>query len=109
MSRASKLTLAATGLGTAGIVYFVHWAQENDRAVRTGSLLSVDDILMIYSVTQAMHKGVERDMEKQRIRQERQAEFELQKRLEQEYLKLQTVHSTTDGTETAGQTTSTGS
>lgn len=32
MSRASKLTLAATGLGTAGIVYFVHWAQENDRA-----------------------------------------------------------------------------
>jgi hypothetical protein len=33
MSRASKLTLAATGLGTAGIVYFVHWAQENDRAV----------------------------------------------------------------------------
>ena len=33
MSRASKLTLAATGLGTAGIVYFVHWAQEADRAV----------------------------------------------------------------------------
>ncbi|CAI7649139.1 hypothetical protein N7533_003454 [Penicillium manginii] len=76
MSRASKLTLAATGLGTAGIVYFVHWAQENDRA--------------------AMHRGVERDMEKQRVRQERQAEFELQKALEKEYLKLQTVHSTTD-------------
>jgi protein PET117 len=56
-----------------------------------------------------MHRGVERDMEKQRIRQERQAEFELQKRLEQEYLKLQTVHSTTDGTDTAGQSTSTGS
>ena len=37
MSRASKLTLAATGLGTAGIIYFVHWAQENDRAVRIGS------------------------------------------------------------------------
>lgn len=43
-----------------------------------------------------MHRGVERDMEKQRIRRERQAEFELQKALEQEYLKLQTVHSTTD-------------
>jgi len=43
-----------------------------------------------------MHKGVERDMEKQRIRKERQADFEMQKRLEQEYLKLQTVHSTTD-------------
>lgn len=38
-----------------------------------------------------MHKGVERDMEKQRIRHERQAEFEMQKRLEEEYLKLQTV------------------
>jgi hypothetical protein len=33
MSRASKLTLAVTGMGTAGIVYFVHWAQEQDRAV----------------------------------------------------------------------------
>lgn len=34
MSRASKLTLAATGLGTAGIVYFVHWSQEQEKAVR---------------------------------------------------------------------------
>ena len=38
-----------------------------------------------------MHKGVERDMEKQRLRQERQADFELQKRLEEEYRKMQTV------------------
>lgn len=38
-----------------------------------------------------MHRGVERDMEKQRIRQERQAEFEMQRRLEEEYRKLQTV------------------
>ncbi|KAJ5180836.1 hypothetical protein N7492_004046 [Penicillium capsulatum] len=89
MSRASKLTLAATGLGTAGIVYFVHWAQEADRA--------------------AMHKGVERDMEKQRVRQERQAEFEMQKRLEEEYLKIQTVHSTTGGQKTPGETPNTGS
>ncbi|KAE8133985.1 cytochrome c oxidase assembly protein [Aspergillus pseudotamarii] len=71
MSRASKFTLAATGLGTAGIIYFVHWAQEQEKA--------------------SMHKGVERDMEKQRIRQERQAEFEIQRRLEEEYRKLQTV------------------
>ncbi|KAJ5580187.1 uncharacterized protein N7459_006172 [Penicillium hispanicum] len=83
MSRASKFTFAATALGTAGIVYFVHWAQEADRA--------------------AMHKGVERDMEKQRIRQERQAEFELQKRLEQEYLKVQNVTSTTGDPKSAGQ------
>lgn len=38
-----------------------------------------------------MHAGVERDMEKQRIKQERQADFELQKRLEQEYRKSQHV------------------
>ena len=55
-----------------------------------------------------MHKGVERDMEKQRIRQERQAEFELQKRLEQEYLKLQTVSSSTGDQIPAGQSSSTG-
>ncbi|GES57768.1 cytochrome c oxidase assembly protein [Aspergillus terreus] len=77
MSRASKLTLAATGLGTAGIIYFVHWAQEQEKA--------------------SMHKGVERDMEKQRIRQERQAEFEMQKRLEEEYRKLQHVSPSADG------------
>lgn len=35
MSRASKLTLACTGLGTAGIVYFVHWSQVQEKAVRT--------------------------------------------------------------------------
>ncbi|KAA8645585.1 hypothetical protein EYZ11_001773 [Aspergillus tanneri] len=76
MSRASKLTLAATGLGAAGIIYFVHWSQEQEKA--------------------SMHKGVERDMEKQRVRQERQAEFEMQKRLEEEYKKLQTVSSSID-------------
>ncbi|KAJ6015821.1 hypothetical protein N7540_010412 [Penicillium herquei] len=88
MSQASKLTLAATGLGTAGIVWFVHWAQEADRA--------------------AMHRGVERDMEKQRIRQERQAEFELQKRLQEEYLKLQTVSSTTGDQSPSAQPSNTG-
>lgn len=50
-----------------------------------------------------MHKGVERDMEKQRIRLERQAEFEMQKALEAEYLKLQTVHSTTGDSNPASQ------
>lgn len=60
-------------------------------------------------VPQAMHKGVERDMEKQRIRQERQAEFEMQKRLEEEYLKIQTVHSTTGDQKTPGGSPSPGS
>ncbi|CAG7962242.1 unnamed protein product [Penicillium salamii] len=89
MSRAAKATFAATGLGTASIIWFVHWAQEADRA--------------------AMHKGVERDMEKQRIRLERQAEFEMQKALEQEYLKLQTVHSTNDDSSTTNNTSNPGS
>lgn len=38
-----------------------------------------------------MHKGVERDVEKQRIRRERQADFDMQKALEQEYRKIQNV------------------
>lgn len=38
-----------------------------------------------------MHAGVERDLEHQRIKRERQADFEMQKALEREYRKLQTV------------------
>lgn len=44
-----------------------------------------------------MHKGVERDVEKQRVRQEREAEFAMQKALEEQYLKIQTVSPSTDG------------
>ncbi|CAK40994.1 protein pet117, mitochondrial [Aspergillus awamori] len=88
MSRASKLTLAATGLGTAGIIYFVHWAQEQEKI--------------------GMHKAVELDMEKQRIRRERQAEFEMQRALEEEYRKLQKVSPSVDepsgGKSNQGQT-----
>lgn len=40
MSRASKTTLTLTGLGTAGIVCFVHWAQEQERAVCSFRFLS---------------------------------------------------------------------
>jgi len=56
-----------------------------------------------------MHRGVERDMEKQRIRQERQAEFEMQKRLEEEFLKLQTVTAGTDNQNLAGNNSGKGS
>lgn len=44
-----------------------------------------------------MHAGVVRDMENQRIKRERQADFEMQRQLEEEYKKLQTVHESTDG------------
>jgi len=56
-----------------------------------------------------MHKGVERDMEKQRIRQEREADFAMQKALQEQYLKVQTVSPSMDdpgaGQNSAGQGT----
>lgn len=39
-----------------------------------------------------MHAGVIRDMEQQRVKRERQADFEMQKELESEFKKVQTVH-----------------
>lgn len=44
---------------------------------------------------QAMHQGVVRDMEQQRIKKERQLDFDMQKALEEEYKKGQTVRDTT--------------
>lgn len=38
-----------------------------------------------------MHAGVIRDMEQQKLKKERQADFEMQKVLEEEYKKVQTV------------------
>lgn len=40
----------------------------------------------------AMHAGVERDIEQQKVKKERQADFEMQKALEEEYRKVQSVH-----------------
>ncbi|EUC30081.1 hypothetical protein COCMIDRAFT_89076 [Bipolaris oryzae ATCC 44560] len=71
MSRASQITLATTCVTAVGIVAFVHWSQKADKA--------------------AMHMGVVRDFEQQRIKRERQADFEMQRELEQEYRKYQTV------------------
>ena len=39
-----------------------------------------------------MHAGVIRDYEQQRVKRERQADFEMQRALQEEYLKYQTVH-----------------
>lgn len=75
MSRSSKLTFTATCLVTVGIVTFVHWAQTNEKA--------------------AMHAGVVRDIENQRVKRERKADFALQARMEEEYRKVQSV---SDGT-----------
>ncbi|KAK0644120.1 hypothetical protein B0T16DRAFT_331311 [Cercophora newfieldiana] len=78
MSRASKLTLLGTSLFAAGTVAFVHYQQKAEK--------------------EAMHQGVIRDMEQQRIKKERQLDFDLQRELEAEYKKVQSVRdSTADG------------
>ncbi|KAH6658319.1 hypothetical protein BKA67DRAFT_656518 [Truncatella angustata] len=71
MSTKSKLTLLGTSLFAVTTVVFVHFQQkwEGD----------------------AMHQGVIRDMEQQRIKKERQLDFDMQKALEQEYKKEQSV------------------
>ena len=51
-----------------------------------------------------MHDGVIRDMEQQRLKRERQLDFEMQRSLEAEYRKVQSV---SDHSETGGNTQST--
>lgn len=46
---------------------------------------------------QAMHQGVVRDMEQQRIKRERQLDFDLQRQLEAEYRQEQTVRDSAEG------------
>lgn len=71
MSRAAKLTLLGSSLFAISTIVFVHYAQHNEKA--------------------AMHAGVIRDMEQQKIKKERQLDFEMQRALEEEYRKLQNV------------------
>ena len=42
-------------------------------------------------LVKAMHQGVIRDMEQQRIKRERQLDFDMQRKLEEEYRKVQKV------------------
>ncbi|KAF2453486.1 putative cytochrome c oxidase assembly protein [Lineolata rhizophorae] len=74
MSTAAKATLLSTTLGAIGIIVFVHYTQRAEKA--------------------AMHDGVLRDLERQRLKRERQLDFDLQKQLEREYRQLQTVSGT---------------
>jgi hypothetical protein len=55
--------------------------------------------------SQAMHAGVIRDYEQQRVKRERQADFEMQRALEEEYRKVQNV---SDGGGPAAQGSGTG-
>ena len=89
MSRASKLTLAGTTASAMGIVILVHYQQKAEKAVSASDLTSGMRKLIRLK---AMHAGVIRDMEQQRIKKERQADFEMQRALEEEYRKVQKVH-----------------
>lgn len=90
--------------GAIGIVIFVHYAQRAEKAVRSlssltarGGLtgLTAHQLLLAWFVlltsSQQMHAGVIRDYEQQRVKRERQADFEMQRALEEEYRKVQTV------------------
>jgi len=72
MSRAAKLTLAGTTLAAVATVVFVHYGQQAEKA--------------------AMHAGVIRDMDQQKLKRERQLDFDMQRALEEEYKKVQSVH-----------------
>lgn len=91
MSTKATLTLAGTSLGALGIIAFVHVAQKTEKAVWTQSRPCFASNHANHPRTQAMHEGVIRDMEQQRLKKERQLDFEMQAALEAEYRKIQNV------------------
>ncbi|OHE94232.1 hypothetical protein CORC01_10477 [Colletotrichum orchidophilum] len=72
MSRASKLTLAATSLFAASTIVIVHFQQKFEKEA-----------------------CVVRDIEQQRIKRERQLDFDMQRALEEDYKREQTVRDAT--------------
>jgi protein PET117 len=96
MSQASKLTLLGTSLLAVGTVFAVHFQQKSEKEVSLwpASIVSLNTALsrLIMTSAQAMHEGVVRDMEQQRIKRERQLDFDMQKQLEAEFKREQTVH-----------------
>jgi protein PET117 len=113
MSRASKLTLAATSLFAASTVVFVHFQQKSERLVRFASLIfqmytpPVEAKTKSADTAKAMHEGVVRDMEQQRVKRERQLDFDMQRALEEEYKQEQSVHSSVEPMDAKGQTQTT--
>ncbi len=99
MSRASKLTLLGTSLFAASTIIFVHFQQKSEQqvcdlvATAKGKNQRPAIALTDHPPLQAMHEGVVRDMEQQRIKRERQLDFDMQKALEEEYKREQKVHS----------------
>lgn len=97
MSRASKLTLAGTSLFAVSTIIFVHFQQTAEQSVRRPPFrLSCTPQASSNAPLQAMHQGVVRDMEQQRVKRERQLDFDMQRVLEEEYKREQNVHSSID-------------
>ena len=114
MSTASKFTLAGSITSAIGIVTLVHYQQKTEKAVippasfahsspfspsnhpnaflprpmQSSSIRDADEAIL----SQFMHAGVLRDVEQQRLKKERQEDFEMQKALEEEYKKFQSVN-----------------
>lgn len=115
-TRGSKIALAGTSLFAVSTVIFVHFQQKAEKEVRQlsvheashrffSSLERLSVLTCPVYLNQAMHQGVIRDMEQQRIKRERQLDFDLQRQLEAEYRQEQNVRSTTaDDANTAGAT-----
>ncbi len=111
MSRASKLTLLGTSLFALATVAFVHHQQEAEQAVRPSlaphcsfsPFQNTEHPLTLHPPdVQAMHQGVIRDMEQQRVKRERQLDFAMQRELEAEYKKEQSVRDSTSTGEGTG-------
>lgn len=102
MSSASKFSLAATSLFAAGVIVFVHFQQKAEQTVcsllchplpSSHHYVKLLTSTLLTQFQKAMHAGVVRDIEQQRIKRERQLDFDMQKALEEEYKREQSVHS----------------
>ncbi|KAL2753966.1 hypothetical protein ACRALDRAFT_209438 [Sodiomyces alcalophilus JCM 7366] len=100
MSRRAKLTFAGTSLFAIGTVAIVHFQQKMEQHACPFPFLLTPGQLNPSS--SAMHQGVVRDLEQQRIKRERQIDFEMQRALEEEYKKEQT-HQQQDRDQGQGQ------
>ncbi len=70
---------------------FVHYAQQAEKTVFALTPIIFRVIMADLFPFKAMHAGVVRDIEQQRVKKERLADFEMQRALEQEYRKVQKV------------------
>lgn len=98
MSQASRIALATTSTFTCGMIAWVHFRQREEKNVCSALAICSPSSAISCSLltnnyyTQVMHQGVVRDMERQRIKKERELDFDMQRQLEEEYKREQNVH-----------------